>query len=523
MLFTPHKLRSTLPQFHPVSLIMPTIFISQIRRYARKFAPEMMKPSGIWYAILALVMCNNEHMHGQSWSLDSCIQHAYAHNIAIQISEENIGLNELNETQALGGMLPSLNAQASHGYNWGQRIDPFTNQFASSRIQSNNLGIATSINLFNGLRQVNTLKQAGLSTETAKWNYEKMRNDIALNVASAYLAVIINKEFMDIARKTLDGTERQVKRLEKLVGAGQLAVSNLNDLQAQLASDNATFVAAENNYRLSKLSLMQLLQLDGGALESFSISVPRIEDIEQLELMANPEVIVESALANFPEIKGATTSVAAAALGKKIAAAGYYPSLNASFSFGTGYSGAAKVVTGNPDTLAFPIGTVFGSGELVTSLPQLMYDTEDYQTKAFGLQLQDNVNRSLFFSLNIPLFNGFVTHTSVKRADINFRQAALQLEQAKQVIEQSVYQAYNDAKAALANYYAFKTSVSASQKAFSWAELRYEQGISNITEYADARMRYEIAQANLTRSKYDFVFKLNVLNFYQGKAISLKP
>jgi outer membrane protein len=459
----------------------------------------------------------------QAWTLDSCIQHAYTHNLAIQISEENIGLSALNETQAIGNMMPSLNGQASHGYNWGQRIDPFTNQFASSRIQSNNFGIATSVNLFNGLRQVNTLKQAGLNTETAKWNYEKMRNDIALNVASAYLAVIINKEFMDIARKTLDGTERQVKRLEKLVGAGQLAVSNLNDMQAQLASDNATFVSAENNYRLSKLSLMQLLQLDGGSLEDFNIRVPRIEEIEQLELIANPEIVVEAALANFPEIKSATTSVAAAALGKKIAAAGYYPSLNASFSYGTGFSGAAKVVSGNPDTLAFPIGTVFGSGELVTSLPQLMYDSEDYQTKAFGAQLQDNVNRSLFFSLNIPLFNGFVTHTSVKRADINFRQAALQLEQAKQAIEQSVYQAYNDAKASLANYYAFKTSVSASQKSFEWAELRYEQGISNITEYADARMRYEIAQANLTRSKYDFVFKLNVLNFYQGKAISLKP
>ncbi|MFN5622001.1 MAG: TolC family protein [Flavobacteriales bacterium] len=483
----------------------------------------MMNSSAFRFVFALLIGCLSTHASAQSWSLDSCIQYAYSHNLAIQISEENVGLNKLNETQAIGNMLPSLNAQATHGYNWGQRIDPFTNQFASSRIQSNNFGIATSVNLFNGLRQVNTLKQAGLNTETAKWNYEKMRNDIALNVASAYLAVIINKEFMDIARKTLDGTERQVKRLEKLVGAGQLAVSNLNDMQAQLASDNATFVAAENNYRLSKLALMQLLQLDGGSLESFSISVPRIEEIEQLELIANPEVVVEAALTNFPEIKSATTSVAAAALGKKIAASGYYPSLNASFSYGTGFSGAAKVVSGNPDTLAFPIGTVFGSGELVTSLPQLMYDSEDYQTKAFGSQLQDNVNRSLFFSLNIPLFNGFVTHTGVKRADINFRQATLQLEQAKQGIEQSVYQAYNDAKAALANYYAFKTSVAATQKSFEWAELRYEQGVSNITEYADARMRYEIAQANLTRSKYDFVFKLNVLNFYQGKAISLKP
>ena len=461
--------------------------------------------------------------HSQSWSLDSCIAYAFQNNLSVQLSEENVALSKLNETTAMGAMLPSLNAQGGHGYNWGQRIDPFTNQFASSRIQSNNFGLATSVNLFGGLRQVNTLKQAGLNSETAKWNYEKMRNDIALNVASAYLAVIINKEFMDIAKRTLDGSDRQLKRMEKLVAAGQLAVSNRNDMQAQLASDNASFVAAENNFRLSKLSLVQLLQLDASKLDQFNIVIPKLDEVEQYTLLSNPDIAVQAALNNFPEVKSASTTVASAALGRKIAAAGYYPSLNASFSFGTGYSGAAKIITGNPDTLAFPLGTVLGTGDLVWSLPQPVYDSDDYQTKSFNNQLQDNVNRSLFFSLNLPLFNGFATHTGVKRAEINFRQAELQLEQTKQAITQSVYQAYNDAQAALANYYAFKTSVAASQKSFEWAELRYEQGLSNITDYADARMRMEIAQANLARSKYDYIFKLKVLDFYQGKAITLKP
>jgi outer membrane protein len=459
----------------------------------------------------------------QSWSLDSCIVYAFENNISVQLSEENVELSRLNETSSIGAMLPSLNAQGTHGYNWGQRIDPFTNQFASSRIQSNNFGIATSVNLFNGLRQVNTLKQAGLNTETARWNYEKMRNDIALNVASAYLAVIINKEFMDIARRTLDGTDRQVKRMEKLVAAGQMAVSNLNDMQAQLASDNASYVAAENNFRLSKLSLLQLLQLDARKLDEFNIIIPSMDDVEQYALLSNPDIAVQAALSNFPEVKSATTKMASAALGRKIAASGYYPSLNASFSYGTGYSGAAKVLTGNPDTLAFPIGTVIGTGQLVTSIPQLVYSTDDYKTKGFNNQLHDNVNRSLFFSLNIPLFNGFSTYTGVKRAEINLRQAELQIEQTRQTITQSVYKAYNDAQAALANYYAFKTSVAANVKAFEWAQLRYEQGLTDLTTYADARMRMENAQANLARSKYDYIFKLKVLDFYQGKAITLKP
>jgi outer membrane protein len=509
--------------------LMPQPFTHQILAIVCTFTPKFVTAMYFFHSFriilltaVGLLVCIMD-CNSQSWSLDSCIVYAFENNLSVQLSEGNIELSRLNETNSMGAMLPSLNAQGTHGYNWGQRIDPFTNQFASSRIQSNNFGIATSVNLFNGLRQVNTLKQAGLNTETARWNFEKMRNDIALNVASSYLAVIINKEFMDIARRTLDGTDRQVKRMDKLVAAGQMAVSNLNDMQAQLAADNASYVAAENNFRLSKLSLLQLLQLDARKLDEFNILIPSLDDIEQFTLLSNPDIAVQSALSNFPEVKSARTNVASAAVGKKIAASGYYPSLNASFSYGTGYSGAAKVVTGNPDTLAFPIGTVLGTGQLVTSIPQLVYGNDDYKTKAFNNQLQDNVNRSLFFSLNIPIFNGFSTYTGVKRAEINFRQAELQLEQTRQSITQSVYQAYNDAQAALANYYAFKTSVAANVKAFEWAQLRYEQGLTDLTAYADARMRMENAQANLARSKYDYIFKLKVLDFYQGKAITLKP
>jgi outer membrane protein len=458
----------------------------------------------------------------QAWSLDSCVSYALHNNLSVAQSRQNMALSEINETVALGGLLPNLNAQGSHGYNWGQRIDPFTNQFASQRIQSNNFGLATSVNLFNGMQQVNTVKQSGLNTEVSKWNFEKMRNDVALNVATAYLNVLINREFEEIAKRTLESTDRQVNRMQKLVDAGQMSLGNLNELLAQQATNNASVVSSHNSTELAKLSLMQLLQLTPEQMKSFTIEIPQIDDIAGMDMISNPDVLVQAALNNFPEIKGATVNMASADLGKKIAAAGYYPSLNASFSYGTGYSGAAKVVTGNPDTLSYPIGTVLGSGDYVLSFPQLIYGNDDYKTKAFNDQLKDNVNKSLFFTLNIPLFNGFSTRSNVKRSVVNYEIAKIQLEQAKQTITQNVYSAHADANAALANYYANKTSVTTSEKALEWAELRYEQGMSNIVEYSDARTRLENARAQMTRSKYEFIFKLKLLEFYQGKPISLK-
>ena len=136
----------------------------------------------------ALVFLLPAMVSGQ-WSLDSCIQYAFHNNISIRQSALNREITEANELTSLGNMLPSLNAQATHGYNWGQRIDPFTNQFATERIRSNNFGVSTGVTLFNGFALVNTWKQAGLNSESNKWTYEKMRNDIALNVATSYLTV----------------------------------------------------------------------------------------------------------------------------------------------------------------------------------------------------------------------------------------------------------------------------------------------------------------------------------------------
>ncbi len=456
---------------------------------------------------------------GQVWSLDSCIAYAYQNNLAIRISEQSIKLSEINETTAWGGMLPTLNAQAGHGYNWGQRIDPFTNQFASSRIQTNNFGLATGMNLFGGFQQYNTWRQAEINTDISQKDYEKARNDLALNIASTYLNILLNREFMQIAQRTLDATSTQVTRIEKLVSAGQLAQGNLNDMHAQQASDNANYVSAANNYKLSKLSLMQLLQLDLRNADSFDIIYPNLEPEDDNALLSSPSVAVESALNNFPEIKSAQLQVVSADYGKKIAKGGYSPSLSASFSYGTGYSGAAMIATGAGTEVTYPIGTIVGTEIPVMSIPQMVYG---YTVKPFGDQLNDNINRSLFFTLNVPLFNGFNTRVSNKRAEINVLNAELQLEQAKQQLEQTIYKAHADAVAALATYQSSTTSVETSQKSFDWIKSRYEQGAANNVEYNDALIRLQNAQATQSRSKYEYIFKLKVLEFYEGKTIRLK-
>jgi outer membrane protein len=457
----------------------------------------------------------------QEWSLDSCVRYALASNPALKSTALNVEIQQLNRKDAVGSLLPSLNAQANHGYNWGQRIDPFTNQFASQRVRSNNIGIATSVSIFSGFQQVNSVRRAELDVEDARWQLEKAGNDLALNVASAYLTVLLNHELLEVAKSNARNSAAQVTRMEAMVRTGQLSEGNLDQMNAQLAADRASEVAAQNNLDLAILGLTQLMQLDPAKRGGFRVRIPSPGSLEAGELTGSSDIAVSSALAAFPEIRGAQTRLASAEVGERIARGARYPRLTASYSYGTGYSGAARVLSGSPDSLSFPIGTVLGSNQVVMSVPQPVRNESDYTVKPFDSQLRDNLNQSLFFNLTIPIFNGYQAENNVKRAAIGRLVAANQLEQTRNQLRQEVERAYADARAARATWAASTASREASEKAFGWIETRFAQGLVNQADYATARGNLDIARSNEAQSKYDLVFRIKVLDFYQGKPISL--
>lgn len=471
----------------------------------------------VLFAVLFLLSAKAQ----TEWTLQRCIDYAFQHNIQIKQGALNIDLSEANRNQSMAGTLPSLNASASHGYNWGQTIDPFTNQFATERIRSNSFGISSTVTIFNGFQQMNSIRQNNLLLEASKKDLERQKNDVALNVANAYLNVLFNQELLKIAESNLLNSSQQVDRLRKLVEVGAAPKGNLYDIESQMATDEASLIQAENNLSLSYLALTQLLQMPSQEADDFVIASPNIEDIEQTQLVSNSGAVVNSALNSFPEIKSAEINVLSAEKGLSIAKGTISPSLTARFSYGTGYSGANQFVT-SADTLgSVPIGEVAGTGQTVLSLfPQTI--PTDFETKGFSEQLTDNVNQSLFFSLNIPIFNGLSSRTAIQRAKINHESAKLNLELAKNTLTQNVERAYADAQAAYRSYQASERSVQASEEAMKYATVRYEEGVINAVDYTTARVRLDNARADMLRNKYQYLFRTKVVDFYLGKALTLR-
>ncbi len=451
------------------------------------------------------------------WTLQRCLEHALDHNLQLQQAELGIVRGALAETSAKGAFLPNLNASSSYGVNIGQRIDPFTNQFASDAVQSSNYGMSSGLTLFNGFQNHLNLRRARLGLELAQTNVEIAQNNVALNLASAYLNVLFQKEFLTIAQLNAEATGRQVDRVQKLVNAGAAAESDLYDVLAQQAADQSSVVSAENGVTIAKLALAQLLQLSGDEADNLEVAPPSDDLLEATQLPLSADAAVAFALNAFPDMKAAELQVTDAYLGLDLAKAQRMPRITGSYSVGSGYSQNRQTLVSDPITQDVTIETVEG---ILLTTPVVIQDGE-FATMSFQDQFTNNLNQSIFFSLSLPIFNGFGIETNIDRAEVDVLSAQLAKEQTAQSLTQTVEQSWADARAAQRTFEANDRALEAATLAMTNAEARFEAGAISALEYADARTRLDNARINALRTQYDFVFKTRILDFYLGRPLSL--
>lgn len=460
---------------------------------------------------------------GLKWDLQQCIDYAMANNLTVRQSLLNIQRNEVGVNQSKYNLLPDLNAQATYGYNFGQRIDPFTNEFATKRVASNNLFMSSSLDIFNGFSKVNTLKQNQENLLASQYDMEKIKNDISLQICLAYLQILRNKENVAISEAQLDLTGKQVERMDKLVNAGQEPRGSLYDAQSQQAQEEYNLINAQNGVALSILNLTQLMQLPRDSARNFDIVKPDLSD-EGTELLDKSVTdIYVKAVQEMPQIQAADHNRMAAEYNLKVTRGRLYPNLSLSGSIGSGYSGANTVLVGTGTNIGHvPIGEVSGSGTPVVTLnEQIVYTDADYQTKTFSDQLNDNFNQNLQLNLTIPIFNGLAARANMQRAEINRMDANIAYEQVTNQLRFDIEQAYADAKAAMNRYLAAQKAVRALGESFNYAEIRYEQKVIDAVQYNDIKTRYANAQSDMANAKYDFVFRTKILDFYLGNPITL--
>ena len=450
------------------------------------------------------------------WTLQECVVYALENNLTVKNQEFTVGINEVNVLQSKMNLLPSVNASGNYGRNWGRSINPGTN-IVTQKEQDNGFGsLSANWTLFSGMRNINTIKQSEASLAARQYDLEKSRNDIILLVVTYYTNVIFNKELYEIAKSQLESTTSQKVRTEKQVNAGALPRSSLLDLQSQVASSELNVINAENNVNFSVLQLKQVMQIP--AFQPLEIEIPEIELNESDLADLNPQRVYEIALATMPEVKSADKNVESALRSIKVSQGSYYPRIFLSAGLSTNYSSIAAdrgLIENTGNTVLREIGFVETSGDLVLT-PTDEFVLLPYSTSQ---QLENNFGQSISLGVSIPIFNNYQVNSNVQRAKIVKNQADIIAEQTRQTLRQTIERAYNDVYSSGKAYQSSTKKVEAQEESFRAMKQRYDNGAANATDYELAENNLFQAKSDLLRAKFDYIFKLKILDFYQGKPI----
>lgn len=455
------------------------------------FHSENMEKNS-WISFI-FIMLFGLSVQGQSkkWTLEECVKYAMQNNISIKQSELDSKTALIDKKDASGNFLPSFNASASHSWNIGLNQDITTGLLRNQTTQFTSAGATVGVDIYKGLQNQNALRRANLSIVAAKYQLLKMQEDIALNVANAFLQVLFNKENLKVQKAQLGINEKQYLRSEELVNAGSIPRGDLLDVKATVALNNQNVIAAENAVLISKLSLAQLLQLKD--FENFDVMDESTLTDENNMLAQTPTSIYGQAVENRTELKIAKTNLEIAQKNIEIAKGAYQPTLQGFYSFNSRVSYADVPEFNN-------VGAIIGTKK---SAP-------------FFTQFGDNKGQSFGAQLSVPIFNGFSVRNNVERSKVNFERSKIAVEQQELDLQRNVFTAFTDAKGALKAYESAATALEARQGAYNYAKERYDVGLMNSFDFNQSQTLLTNAQSEVIRTKYDYIFKIKIVEFYFG-------
>jgi outer membrane protein len=426
------------------------------------------------------------------WSLEDCIMYAYENNISIKQQVLNTRYNENMYKQSKVELAPNLNAGASHGYSFGYVLDPLTYTAVENQtIMSSNINISSSVTLFSGLRQKNSIQQNKFNLLAAQEDLEKLKNDISLFLASGYLQILFNRELLQVSINQHELTLQQVERTAKLVEAGSLARGSLLEIQAQAASEELNVISAQNQLDIAYLDLTQMLDLD--SVGDFEIEIPEFGDVGREPIMLTVGMVYRDALDVLPQVQSAEYQLESAIRGLSIAQGQRSPSLSLSGQWGTGYSDAR----------------------------QRQMESGAWEDVPFWDQMDLNRSTMVSMGLSIPLFNQWRVNTNISNAKLTVMSSELSLETTKMDLYKNIQQAYADAVAAQKKFLATEEALKSMEESFKYTEEKFEVGLVNTVDYNTEKNRLTATQSELLQAKYDYIFKIKILDFYRGIPITL--
>ncbi|MEN9697183.1 MAG: hypothetical protein RLZ56_604 [Bacteroidota bacterium] len=475
---------------------------------------------------LSLGLAAQESMQ---WDLKTCVEYAKQHNISLQQADVQARLAKLQASMAKNSQLPTMNGSTGMGLRFGRSIDPTTNGFTNTQFLYNNFGLSGGVQIFNAGKLHNAADAAQYSWQASEADKQATSNDVSLSVATYYLQVLSAIEQAEIAKIQISQTNEQLAATKKRVEVGLLPELNLLELETQLANDSSNYISAFANVGQSKLLLKALLNLD--ASKPFDIQVQAVDQIK-LQSFADlqPEYVFNIASQNLPNVKASEWRVKAAAKNQNVAKAGFYPTLSFGYNLSTNFSNVFSYVssynltgytTPNASTPFVSIGSTKYYMQSPIYTPVTTNRNWSNIWNGWNDQMSNNFGQSVGLQMSIPIFNGNQAKIAYQQAKLNYRVANLQAENTQLKLKQDIFTAYSNAVVAFNKLTATKKALTSAEKTFEFANKRYELGLLGTIELLNNQNNFLKAKVNFKAAQYEYVFRIKLLEFYKGEALSL--
>lgn len=474
---------------------------------------------------MMIALCAGKGSAQQKWDLLQCVQYAMYNNISVKQNEVQEKLADIQYRQSKLSQYPSANISNNDGYRFGKSQNPSTGILVNQNFLSLGLNFQTSVEIFNWYSKRNTLLANQWELMAARAGTEKIKNDISLTIANAYLQILLAKQQENIAAVQVEQSSAQLNIVSKQVKAGALPELNAFELESQLARDSANLIAARGNVEQAKYVLKAYMNMDAGT--KFEIEEPPAEKIP-LEDIADlqPESVYALAIANLPQQKVNDFKLKAARSNSLAARGALYPTFSLFGSLGTNYGYFRTPVYEQIFSGYIPSGLVVsnGAGGFIDVQRPVFVNggkTGYFTSDAFGKQINNNFGQTIGLNISVPLFNGWSARAAYERSKLNITTLELQKDLDNKSIKQDIYQAYNAAIVAMQKFSSAKKSVDAAQRSFDFATKRYNVGMLSTLELITDQNNLFRAKLEYVLNQFDYVFKMKVLEFYKGQGLKL--
>lgn len=430
---------------------------------------------------LAIVGCVSVQAQ-ERWSLRQCIDYAIEHNIDIRKQANVSEQSAVDVNTAKWARLPNLNASAGQNWNWGRTQTAIKNEntgdystvYVNASSHGTNMSVSTSVPIFTGFEIPNQYALRKLNLQAAIADLDKAKEDISINIASAYLKVLFNEELHQVALGQVALSKEQFARISRLAELGKASPAEVAEAKSRVAQDEMRVVQTSNDYNLTLLDLSQLLEL--ATPEGFALEVPDVS--LELTPLTPPDEVYQTAMVSKPAIQAAQFRLDGSKRSIRIAQSNYYPQLSLNGSLGTNY-----------------------------------YSTID---RTFSQQMNDNFSKYVGFNLSVPIFNRLATRNQVRTARLQYENNALTLDNTKKALYKEIQQSWYSATASEAKYTSSHTATLASEESFRLMNEKYNNGKANAVEYNESKQNLMKAQSDELQAKYEYLFNTKILDFYKG-------